>query len=59
MCWIEWKNQFSDFFLVIVDFVHNVQVFLPYNHKILHKEIFFRSAQIYMEDAQSAEINEK
>ena len=39
MCWIEWKINFLIFiFGVIVDFVHNFQVFN--NHKILKKKIY-------------------
>ena len=45
------KNQFPDFyFLVLVDFVHNFQVFRLIIIEL--KKKFFIGAQIYMKDAQ-------
>ena len=60
MCWIEWKINFSIFIFLwaIVVFVHNFQVFLPWNikfftKKILHKKILQKLSNLHERCAMS------
>ena len=59
-CWIKWKINFSDFFLVIVECINNIRV-THLDFQVCHrpKKKSFKSGHIYRKDAQWSETNEK